>query len=570
MTFRAIAGLATLNVFIFVVGAGVLWGIRGWLRWGELVRLAGVAYLLGIASLTAVLTCGLVLGLAFGPLALIASGSAIIAAGLLLGKIAARRLPRPLPSGWRPPVLALPTALVLGVLALYFEALFRAARLAPPGEWDAWWVWTIRAKALYHAGDLGGEELVRGSLSDYPSYPPGLSLLHASGFEAMGTVDAVTLHLQHWFLAIGFALALLGLLWGRVRPAMMLPFIVICLTMPMFVTWAVVLYADLLLAFLVAVAALLLCLWLEDRERWHLVAAAVLLGGALLTKREGIVVVGCVLVACAIASWRDRTWSWPRLMGVGLGAVAMSAPWWFGYTRGLEDAAPSSGFFALFEYPERIWPSLRLVVSVYLDIGFSLGLAIFALISAVLAFVAGVRRPAVFGMAFLVLSVVGTTVVIASEPLFEFSRQQGANPVDRLALVSFAVLTPLIPLLLGQAWARVEALETERETAEALPRVRTGPRLAVPWVVASVIAVGYPTSMVVGYSGFSLPGGAPVFPGSPRLVPPKAERSSSGPAGLVRLEAEVSKGGSRADEVPLGARTDGERRGASSRSEPTP
>ena len=67
MTLRAIAGLLLLHLFFLGVGAGVLWGLRGWRTWTEFGRLAGLAYLLGIASLTIVLTLALVSGLPFGP-----------------------------------------------------------------------------------------------------------------------------------------------------------------------------------------------------------------------------------------------------------------------------------------------------------------------------------------------------------------------------------------------------------------------------------------------------------------------------------------------------------------------
>ena len=33
MTLRAIAGIAAFNGFVLVVGAGVLWGMRGWRWW---------------------------------------------------------------------------------------------------------------------------------------------------------------------------------------------------------------------------------------------------------------------------------------------------------------------------------------------------------------------------------------------------------------------------------------------------------------------------------------------------------------------------------------------------------
>src|SRR5947208_8869368 len=88
-----------------------------------------------------------------------------IAAGLRLG----RRLP-PLPArprAWpRVPVLV---AVFAALTAVYFEALFRAGRLAGLTEFDAWDFWVPKAKAIYYFGgfhqqffrELGG-----------PSYPP--------------------------------------------------------------------------------------------------------------------------------------------------------------------------------------------------------------------------------------------------------------------------------------------------------------------------------------------------------------------------------------------------------------
>ena len=50
LTFRAITGLVLLNGFLLAVGIGVLYGVRGWRSWGELARLWGFAYLLGVAA----------------------------------------------------------------------------------------------------------------------------------------------------------------------------------------------------------------------------------------------------------------------------------------------------------------------------------------------------------------------------------------------------------------------------------------------------------------------------------------------------------------------------------------
>ena len=80
MTIRAIGGLFGLNVFILLVGCGVLWGIRGWKRWTELARLAGLAYLLGVASLMVVYTLELVVGVPFGFGTIVATGGLIVGA----------------------------------------------------------------------------------------------------------------------------------------------------------------------------------------------------------------------------------------------------------------------------------------------------------------------------------------------------------------------------------------------------------------------------------------------------------------------------------------------------------
>ena len=61
-----VLGLLGLNVAFYVIGLGVLWGIRGWRFWTDLFRLSGLAYLLGIASMTVGLTWALVLGVPFG------------------------------------------------------------------------------------------------------------------------------------------------------------------------------------------------------------------------------------------------------------------------------------------------------------------------------------------------------------------------------------------------------------------------------------------------------------------------------------------------------------------------
>ena len=66
VTLRAIGGLLVFNLFIVGVGAGVLWGVRGWRWWTDFVRLIGVAYFLGLSALMIVTTLELVIGIPVG------------------------------------------------------------------------------------------------------------------------------------------------------------------------------------------------------------------------------------------------------------------------------------------------------------------------------------------------------------------------------------------------------------------------------------------------------------------------------------------------------------------------
>ena len=117
-----------------------------------------------------------------------------------------------------------------------------------------------------------------------------LPILDAAAFHAMGGVDVVTLHLQFWFLLVGGVAALAGCLYRHV---------------PAWLLWPSLLArarrAPLRRAPSHAAGRrprrrplrrrrAALALWLGDGRGWRLAAAAVLLAGATLTKREGLAV----------------------------------------------------------------------------------------------------------------------------------------------------------------------------------------------------------------------------------------------------------------------------------------
>ena len=490
MSFREALGLVGINVFYLGVGSMLLWCLGACRSWSAFGRLAGVAYFIGIAALVIALTAELAVGIKFGSASILTTGGAIAVSALMVGLWLGRGEVTGRPS-LRLPRLSLISALWTGGLILYFEALYRASALAPVGEWDAWWVWTIRAKALFYFGDIGDVQLVNGDVSDYPSYPPGLSLIHAAAFEAMGSDDAVSLHVQHWALSLGFVAAVLGLLLPRVRSAILLPFVVIAVSMPLFIRWSTWLLADLLLAFQVALSAILIFQWLERRERWRLAAASVLLGSSLLTKREAFVVVACVLVAALAASYRQRRYVWPRVTLAGFAAVALAVPWW---VAAYDEAAPSDGPLGVFDNPERIWPSLSLVTGVIIDADHSLGAGVLAGLAVVIALRAGVRTSPTYLAVFLVGSLLSTSIVLASEPLFELSRSPEASPVQRLVLVSLMSVAPLTAVVLSDAVSKVGAF---RHVPSVRPANGSAMSSLTSWAVLVVFALAYPVAVAL-------------------------------------------------------------------------
>lgn len=510
MTIRAIVGLAGLNVFFALVGAGILWGLRGWRAWTDLVRLAGAAYCLGVAGMTTVLTLELVAGIPFGGPTIVLSGMALVATGLLAGWRGRRVRPLLRPLGWRLPRLTIFGGLWVAAIVLYLEALFRSGRLAPMSEWDAWRCWTLRADAIFYFDGLDREAF--GSAA-CPGYPPGFSALEASGFHAMGSPDVVTLHLQYWFLAAGFVAAVAGLLASRVRQTILLPFLLLALVLPSVTDRVTDGRADLPLAYLTALGAILVLLWLEDRQTWRLPAATLLFAGGVLTKREGLLLVAFVFLAALAASWREPRSAWPRLVAAALAAVAISVPWriWL-ETEDIRSGAPPDGYLGLLDHADRARPALWLVVRTFLDYDLWLLATPLALTAVALAFLAGARRHAVFVLVFIVVSVLGCAWAIWSEPVLEITDDYGLNPVVRLVGGPTIVLVALTPLLLERAHACVRERRQSMSSSLFWRAAGTGRAGALPWVILLVALVGYPLSMLAGYSGLRLPGALPRFP----------------------------------------------------------
>jgi len=445
---RSLAGLCAAQALFLVAGLGVLWALRGWRTWADVFRLAGVAYLVGVALVAVEATLVLVAGAGIGTPFVVALslGSAAVGAAVAL----LRRRPAPRGLGLERPrfepssLAALSGALITAVV---LAAFFRTARLQGNVAYDAWAFWVPKAKAIYFFGGLD-EQLFR--TLPGPSYPLLVPALQAMDFHLMGSADTATLAVQYWFLLVGFVLAMWGLLRPLVPAVLIWPFLALVTLMPELDKRMLNAQADWPLDIFFAIAALCLACWLTTREPWLLGCYALLLAAVMATKREGQLLTACVVAAGLAATWRSARSAWLWIVGLAALAYAVNLPWRIWWTsRHLLPDTPDSGVGKLSATASRVAPAFRIV----LELLFSYDLWLVATPIAVAAAVAVVFRRE-YGLATLylmtsALAVVGFTWILWSIPSLPLDTSQ-LTPIPRA--VGSVVLLSIVfaPLLLSR------------------------------------------------------------------------------------------------------------------------
>lgn len=448
MTVRALVGLAALHGMYLATGAAVLWALRGWRRWTSLAALAGLAYLLGVATLGLVWTLLLVSGVPFGAVTTVATGAGVLVLGVAIGRL---RGFRPTMFGQRVRVAsaALVTAFGVALAGVYLEALFRVARLQGVFSFDGWAFWVTRGKAVYFFDGL--DEQVFSTVPN-PSYPPVIPILDAAAFHAMGSADVVTLHVQYWLLAMGFVACVAGLLARRVPPWLLWPSLVLAVVVPRMRTSVLAAQADLPLDYLVVAGAILVAIWIVERRTWQLQAATLLLACGGIVKREGLVFAACVLVAALVASAPGWRRAWPRLGLAGLVVAAAALPWRVWYlAHGIDAEVGTGGLDDVFTH--RSLDSLRLAFDVLADIDRWSVVPTVGLAAAVLALLWGRLAHAAFAVVLvLLLTLAGASTSIVF-PEIGVTDDEAVNPIVRLTAGTVLAISCLTPLLLAGVWA---------------------------------------------------------------------------------------------------------------------
>jgi len=346
-------------------------------------------------------------------------------------------------------------AVGIAASGILLEALFRVSRLSGLYWWDAWSFWVPKAKAIYFFGGLDVEffTTLPGS-----SYPPLVPVLDAAAFHAMGSPDVVTLHVQYWLLGVGLVWGLAGLLAERVPAWILWPFVLLLLVAPRIGPRLYITEADLLLDSLFVLAAVLVLLWSTDRLHWRLLVATALMGGMVLTKREGMLLAAILLAAAALAGAREWRYVLPRLGLVAVVVAAVAAPWRIWYVaRGVGGEAPAGGGLDPTANTERLWPAFRLAFDVlfssaYWSVAVSVAIAALAL-----SLLARSYPPAVFVGALVLLVTLGGGWITWAIPDLPITEELGGNPIVRYMGAAALACVAGAPILLAGAWSRVTA-----------------------------------------------------------------------------------------------------------------
>ena len=80
---RSLEGLLALNLLFLLAGTGLLWWIRGWRTWGDVLALSGLAYVLGLVAVAVAATLVLVAGGGLPTVVVVALVCGIAAAGVV-------------------------------------------------------------------------------------------------------------------------------------------------------------------------------------------------------------------------------------------------------------------------------------------------------------------------------------------------------------------------------------------------------------------------------------------------------------------------------------------------------
>lgn len=211
-------------------------------------------------------------------------------------------------------------------LLIVFSVLQAATK--PPVAYDAMVIWSLRAKILLRDGrvDFNPDSYYFLASPHYQAYPWHVSLSEYWLRQVGGNEVAVNFIPLAYFLGIIFILynALIGHI-GKLRALIM---VLICASLPLIFYHSFNTYADLILAYYVTVAGVLLMKWLKKKDSQLLILSAFFIGWSFFVKNEGIFYIFSWLVAMGVTlSLRHYKVSWPTIRNT-LAALVLPLVGW--------------------------------------------------------------------------------------------------------------------------------------------------------------------------------------------------------------------------------------------------
>jgi hypothetical protein len=349
---RSLAGLVFANAAFLVAGAGLV-RLLGW----RVRSHPGVAYMSGVAAVGVISTLMLMAGLAL-------HGWQALVLCALLASLGLGRRDRPAATAaktdWR---VAVPAGGLLGgyLLVLFVQCVFQALN-----SWDAWAKWTMKARAIVLLGGLDTSVFANHAYQplvlDYPMLVPALE---AIDFRFMGRLDNLVIHVQFWFLLVGFLVAAYELLRDRVPQTLLWPALLAVGTAPALADNLTSAYGDAPVAFFFALGAIAGWRWLAAGERRSLWFLGLMGGAAVATKPEGSPFVLGLFVVLVVFELVRRQSPVP-LVAPAVWCLVSIVPWriWIS-DHGIRASTPIGKGLTpsyLADRFDRVWPSIRTIV----------------------------------------------------------------------------------------------------------------------------------------------------------------------------------------------------------------
>lgn len=214
---------------------------------------------------------------------------------------------------------------ILLVLAVVGGALMLMSFFRPVPSWDAWFLWSLKAKGLASAGSFESPVFLSSaygwSSQDYPTLLPSWQ---AVAYVVSGDLSlSWPLQFQQAWLWTAGAVALVALTDTLRARAFLLP--LAWVASPQVVWQSMQGYADVPMALMVMLGATVI--WKDRHDPQGQVLGGILLAGAALTKPEGTPLVGIVLL-CLLFTKRPSA-----VLALAPAIVAAARLPWFIFTQ---------------------------------------------------------------------------------------------------------------------------------------------------------------------------------------------------------------------------------------------